>query len=562
MTLFTFRAAVPALEREVTLTVQNEPISIVLIKIQEQTGVVFSYPSSLISSVSPVSVSVKQKTIREVLSLILPQSLYYKPKDNYIILKEKKTEKNPAKTELSGYVIDKSTNKKIANVTVYDKNTLKSTTTDDYGFYSLTVPAASNKISINKQDYKDTALILTGNNNALYTIGLDPLSDSIKTKNREWEKKLEQIEKFTEDFVKKFGAYINTLNVKDTLTRPFQVSLLPFIGTNHKLSGNIYNNFSFNVLGGYSKGNNAFELAGLFNINKEHVKGVQIGGLFNANGGKMTGVQIGGLFNAVGQETKGVQIAGLFNNNNGNSKGVAIAGLMNLTKDTTSGISIAGLFNRSRHLKNGIQIAGLYNDAESGSANVQIAGLFNKTKVLTGVQIATFNFADSASGVPIGFFSFVKKGVHQIEISADELFYTNLSFRTGANSFYNVFSGGIEPGKSEPMWHLGYGIGTSFGIIKKLRSDITVSTQHLCIGEFSFSTNDLYKFYWGLEYKFNRKLSVAAGATFNLLLTDLNDPENALKYQSRIPSGATELNDGGNNSVKWWPGARVAIRFL
>jgi hypothetical protein len=47
---------------------------------------------------------------------------------------------------------------------------------------------------------------------------------------------------------------IHDKNVTDTLSRPFQLSVLPFLGTNKLLSGSIENRVSVNILMGYSAG--------------------------------------------------------------------------------------------------------------------------------------------------------------------------------------------------------------------------------------------------------------------------------------------------------------------
>jgi hypothetical protein len=72
-------------------------------------------------------------------------------------------------------------------------------------------------------------------------------------------------------------------------TRPFQLSLVPGISTQGKMSGQVVNNFSFNLLGGYTGGTNGLEVGGLFNIDKKDVKYLQAAGLFNIAGGKTKG---------------------------------------------------------------------------------------------------------------------------------------------------------------------------------------------------------------------------------------------------------------------------------
>ena len=46
----------------------------------------------------------------------------------------------------------------------------------------------------------------------------------------------------------------NVENIRDTLYREIQISLLPFVGTNGAMSGNVINDFSINMFGGYSLG--------------------------------------------------------------------------------------------------------------------------------------------------------------------------------------------------------------------------------------------------------------------------------------------------------------------
>lgn len=105
-------AFIPPLEREISLQTSNESIPAVFEKIQQLAQVNFSYPASLVASLSPVSVNLKNKTIREVLVQILPASILVKQKNNYILLRAKPVEKTPETKKISGYVVDQSTQQK------------------------------------------------------------------------------------------------------------------------------------------------------------------------------------------------------------------------------------------------------------------------------------------------------------------------------------------------------------------------------------------------------------------------------------------------------------------
>jgi hypothetical protein len=588
-----YSTIVPALEREVNLLINNDSFSTVITKIQEQTGIIFSYKPSVVQNIGPISIELKNKTVREALALILPKSVIFKAKNNYIILKEKPVELHTKKTEISGYVIDKETEKKVANVTIYDKESLQSATTDEFGYYSISVPSTNEKISINKENYQDTSLVLSkSNESTLNNIVMTPVTDSVRRRDSlVWKDKLHDIGLYTNEMYKKIKGFVNTINVRDTIRRNLQVSIIPFVGTNRKLSANVENRLSFNVLGGVSKGTHGFEAGTIFNIDRENVKGAQLAGLFNIVGDSVKGTQLAGLFNITGSSVSGFQGAALMNVNIGSQSGFQVAGMMNLNSKRSSGINLAGLMNIGG-VCNGVQIAGMGNisdtlkglaiagvfnvaDYGKGSAQIsygfnkqnhgttwlQLAALFNSANYLRGIQIAPFNYADSATGVPFGFFSFVKKGVHQIELNGDELFPLNISFRSGVNAFYNILSIGFNPGLEKKLWQLGYGAGTSFKLKNKLRSDITFSMHHVSAGEFYFATNELYKVYWGLEYKFGKKFSIAAGPTFNLFVTDKLLPDYSV-YQNIAPNPIFDATTTDDFNAKGWIGGRLALRFL
>jgi hypothetical protein len=593
MTRISLFALVPPLEREINLILNNEQISSALNKIHDQTGLVFSYQANLISGASPVTAMMKRKTVREALSIILPKHITYKSRSNYIILKNKPPETNVKVTQISGYVYDQKTEEKVPNVTIFDKESLQSVTTDEYGFYSIAVPVNNLSITINKENYKDTVIAVSeAREKGTLNISIKRMNDVIHGRDSLYLKeKLSEVNALTKKVFKKAKGYINSVNVKDTIQRNFQVSVFPFVGTNHRLSGSVYNHISLNVYGGYARGLNGFEAGGIFNVEKENVRGFQVAGLLNIVGDSLKGTQAAGLINITGNSAEGFQAAGLMNINEGRQKGFQAAGLMNISgkttgtsaagmmniarnvkgvqlagmaniSDTLHGAAIAGMFNKTGRSVNGVQLAGMFNSADLGTTRAQIAGLFNKASFVRGVQIAPFNFADTASGVPLGLLSFVKKGLHQMEISADEVCYTNLSFRTGVQKFYNIVSVGMNFGPTAPLWQIGYGAGTSFRIKNKLNSDVTITGHHLSKGGFYIAASDLYRLYLGLEYKIGKKFSIAGGPTLNWYFADALPEAYKVTYRHIGPSPLYDRTDSDDYNNKVWIGWRCALRFF
>lgn len=619
-------AIAPPLEREINISFSNEPIRSALNKIQDQTGLVFSYKASLMENVAPISADIKQRTVREALALILPKSISFKAKNNYIILKEKPPEKDPKKTELSGYVIDKNTNKKLPNVTIYDKKTLQAVTTDEFGYYSITVPKTEECLKVNKENYRDTCIALNPDDN-LVNISIDQLSEiQSRTDTVAERRRLREFSRYTNNMFRKFKGYINTINVRDTFSRGFQASLVPFLGSNGLMSGNVYNKYSINIFGGYSRGTRALELGGFFNVNREKMRGLQMAGFFNVVGDSVKGLQMAGFFNATGGSVSGVQLSGFCNTNFGsvngvqgtgflnfnwgkvngfqisglanvNAKGIdgismagfvnanfktvegiQMSGMLNLCLDTLSGAAMAGFVNLTRYSNRALemsgftnlavvgnrnqQVSGLFNATVKGSTNFQMSALFNRAHKLTGVQLGILNYADTASGVPIGLFSIVKHGIHQLEFSSDELFNSNFSFRSGVPSLYNIISYGTQLGKRTGFWHIGYGLGTSVKLTPKLRSDFTATWHHVSQYEFYHATSEMYKFYLGFEYKFFKKFSVAGGPTFNLYWSDALLPDYTGTYSQVVPNVAFNKSLANNFNLKGWYGGKISLRFF
>jgi hypothetical protein len=176
--------------------------------------------------------------------------------------------------------------------------------------------------------------------------------------------------------------------------------------------------------------------------------------------------------------------------------------------------------------------------------------------------VGFINIADSVDGVSIGFLNFVKKGIHQIEFSGDELFYANLSYKTGNNAFYNIFSLGLQPGSKENLWQFGYGAGTSFKVKNKLRSDLSLTAHHVSTGNFYFGTSELCRLYLGLEYRVAKKFSIAAGPTFNLYISDTLLEDYASKQKNLIPYHSIDYTTANDFNVKGWIGGRIALRFF
>jgi hypothetical protein len=388
----------------------------------------------------------------------------------------------------------------------------------------------------------------------------------------------------------------NMENVSDSIHRDVQVSFIPFIGSNHAMSGNVVNDFSFNVIGGYSAGVQKLELGGAFNIVGGNVHGVQGSGIFNAVDGDVTGLQMAGIFNTNLGTATGAQLAGIFNYNWGdtryfsgagilnfarqNSRAVQVAGLGNVTIGDQESPQVAGLFNFSgrnanaqvtglinisaRNVKHA-QVAGLINFAGKEMNGLQLSGMINYATTMHGVQVGFFNIADSLRGVPIGLMSFVSKGYHKIELSADEVFYGNLAFRTGVRQFYNILTAGVKPatlGQDATLWTFGYGLGTAPRLGRGVSLNFDITSNQIVEGNALDALNVLNKAYVGFDFHMMKKFSLTLGATLNAHLTETSHEGYWDIFSDYRPDIIYERQYDNDITMKMWLGGKIGLRFL
>jgi hypothetical protein len=577
---------IPILERKISITASNEKISSVLNRIGQVGGFSFSYNSVIISQEETVSLNITDKSVREVLNEIFKGTMSFKEKNNYLIITKAATP--PIKNDivaivLNGYVEDGKTGEKITQASVYEKSSVTSTTTDQYGYFQLKLDKKSDSIliSVNKKNYRDTLVSITASDNQYFKISMLPVLDSVLITARAEPVDTTIID--TNDHLFPYEDEPNVQNIHDTLYQLVQVSILPFIGTNERLSGNVINDYSINFLGGYSLGTRQIELGFFVNMDRGDVSWLQVAGFGNLVGGNVYGIQAAGFANVNGGETKAVQLAGFANTNLGESRGVQVAGFANTNLKSMNGVQVAGLSNvtigNSRGAQiaglgnvqigdyRGSQIAGLTNIATEKISGSQISVLFNHGRRVQGTQIGLINYADTLGGVPIGLLSIVKSGYHKIELSADEVFYANLAFRTGVRKFHTMLMAGFKPQQSlnpsdTSVWTFGYGLGTARKLTRWLYLDLDLSSQHVSRGSFTNALSLLNKAYIGLDFQVAKKFSIATGISLNGYMTRTTYSEYPELFTDYTPRIIYNENLNHDINLKMWWGAKVALRFL
>ncbi|WP_229238641.1 STN and carboxypeptidase regulatory-like domain-containing protein [Dyadobacter sp. Leaf189] len=571
------------LERRITLRVNNQPLDQTLQQIGNLGGFSFSYNPDILDFKLKVSINATNQSVREILTLLFRNKITFKERRKYIILQKKEEpekDEEPENFDLNGYIIDNSTGRRLANASIYESATLASTVSNQYGYYKIRLPARASLIhlEVRKEDYvgktisispkQDTYLQIKLNPDTLRPIspktlarlksGSDSLhhkiavpraqypaqpdssllafTDTSQTGGKDYERLVKTYQKVQSEFVSAFASArqaIHTRNIEDTLYRPFQASVLPFMGTNHALSGNIVNDFSINLIAGYSLGVNKLEVGSLINVVRGNVKGFQLAGVSNI----------------VGNDVNGFQYANFLNLTLGDFYGFQGSNLINFTGGNFSGFQLSGVGNVVVGVLDGYQLSLGYNFANT---------------VRSGHQIGTINYANSSAKVPFGLFSWVRKnGYRRYEFSTDEFNYFNATFKTGVSRFYNIFTlsfNGLEPDK--PLASLGYGFGTAQRLGKgwAVNADLTGSVLLFKGQEPEEIDTGVFRFSVSIEKNLGKKFALFAGPALSLLVSDQTGVLQTKEQKGLRPAWIGPA-PGPQQNIYHWAGVQAGFRF-
>lgn len=599
---FILLTALPAicqdlLSRNISLTVSRTRLDDVLELISNKGNFYFSYNSSIVKRDSLVNLNVNNKPVKEVLSMLFNLSYEFRETGNYIIIRKapirltmvtKKTETEDKVYSVSGFVYDEQSGFAVHQASIYDKKELASALTNDDGYFRIRLKSSKSsttELTVSKEFYEDTTVVIEPRHNQELTITLVPveleytvtitpqdylLPDSLKPNiNIDISKPILTVKrdsiKVERTGVGRFlfstKQKVQSLNLKNWFTtRPFQLSFVPGISTHGKLGAQVTNNFSLNILGGYTAGTKGFEAAGIFNTNKKEVKGFQTAGVFNVAGGKVKGFQAAGVNNTVLDSVKGFQAAGVNNIVKGNFTGMQAGGVYNHVTDSVKGFQVAGVGNFARRKVSGAQIAGVMNFSNKETDGVQISGVINYSKKLRGLQIGLINISDTSEGYSIGLINIVLKGYHKLSVFTNEVTQVNAAFKTGNTRLYSILQAGMTQSSTNKIYSFGYGLGSEFTLNKRksLTLNPEITSSYLYLGSWDY-TNILNKLHINLTVKLNKYISFFAGPSYSLFISDQNAKEPG--YRFPVPANSYKAHSY-SNKVSGWIGWNVGINFF
>lgn len=526
-----------ALNREVSIRAVKQPLKEILTDMEKQGRFYFSYSSGLIAEDSLVSLQVSHQKVSEILRILFREEFQYKTVNEYIIIQKAPPEKY---IFLEGVILDHEDEEYIDHASVYSKTHLISALSDDNGRFKLRIKEKLLPLSVtvSKLGYHDTTFTYTGSEE-IRKIYLSRKVFALDEAVITWSKKRGR---FKPGFLVSATQRIHSRNLGNFfIALPYQMSLTPGVSTQGKLSSQVVNKVSVNMIGGYTGGVDGVEMAGLFNINKKNAQHFQAAGLFNTVSGSVKGVQAGGLYNTVADSVNGFQAGGLFN---------AVWG-------TTSGVQISGVYNFTGRSFRGIQLSGVFSRVADTLSGVQIAGIVNSAGHLSGTQVGLINFAESSDGTSIGLLNFIKNGKFDIQAYTNELFPAALAVKTGTPRFYTslVLTGNFM---NDPVSY-GFGVylGTEVKINDRWKTLLEAGQNTMVWGKWK-NTSSFLRFQPELHYRAFPGVSVFAGLSLSAYRSssDTTRTENTLAY---IENRARTVALGDHWTL--WGGWQTGIAF-
>nr|MBI1229259.1 hypothetical protein [Cytophagales bacterium] len=509
----------------------------------------FSYASSLIGVDARLPVERYSGTVKDFLTLALGTAYDYKEIPGYIIIRyapgmldvAADIENSEKQTTIKGYIKDYQTQESIAFVSIYERSQLISTMSNQQGYFEIKLknPQSSLWVTLSKENYRDTTFMI------LPTVDIKAKTMPQRLRFSPQSGNVDMVEgSFFGRLFIGFRQRIQRINLGGFLGEsPYQMSLVPGVGSQGMFSSQMVNNFSLNLIGGYSAGTEGFETAGIFNINQQNAKGFQVAGVANMVGGGMEGMQVAGLYNIVLQKANGFQVAGLYNRTKSGSQGLQVAGLYNRTDsgsqhqiaglfnktDTSDGVQIAGLWNYSSARAGALQLAGLINYSH-GAVDRQVGGLVNRATYVRAFQLGFINVADS-SNYPIGLLNFIANGKKSLSAAMDESGALQLSFRSGGRKLYGVLGLGYFPTNSQTP--AAYDVGVGVYLIEKRTFSLDTEWVNRVLTDFRSRSDFVASFRLLPAYKMSPKTKVFLGPTLNFAVLD-QSPDSKLPGQKLV----------------------------
>ncbi|NMH86558.1 TonB-dependent receptor [Flavivirga algicola] len=165
-------------QNKVTLNLNNASLKSILNQIESQTDYSFVFNNDDINIQQTFSIDVQEKDITLTIGLLFQNTqIKYKFKNELIILTKQKQQSE--KYTISGTIKDITTGETLLGANVIVKGENKGATSNEYGFYSLTLPEGHYTLQISYLGYTTTEEVIELNKDLKRNFELQPSSNEL-----------------------------------------------------------------------------------------------------------------------------------------------------------------------------------------------------------------------------------------------------------------------------------------------------------------------------------------------------------------------------------------------
>ncbi|RBL92809.1 TonB-dependent receptor [Chitinophaga flava] len=159
-------------QTRVTVVVKDQPLRVVCEILEKEYGIHFSYSRELVDLSRKVTVTAQQQRLRSLLEqLFAPDDIRFTRVGDQLVLQQEKR----INRTISGYVQDAVSGEKLPGATIYAPSLKQGTTTNQYGFFSLTTVKDTNSLVVSYVGYESALLPVEGQANRILLVPLQPL---------------------------------------------------------------------------------------------------------------------------------------------------------------------------------------------------------------------------------------------------------------------------------------------------------------------------------------------------------------------------------------------------
>ena len=188
--LFALQTQAQKAETKLSFSIRNATLEEFVKRVENSTGFSFIYGEEVKIN-HRITLDAKQKTIPEILDMVFAdEPVKYQITGRHILLQKKRQKPVSRKFTISGYVTDGASSETLIGANILESRQQQGTTTNPYGFYSITLPAGKTELSFSYLGYttrqytlelsKDTLInVLMQDNNQLEEVVI--VSDKAET---------------------------------------------------------------------------------------------------------------------------------------------------------------------------------------------------------------------------------------------------------------------------------------------------------------------------------------------------------------------------------------------